>query len=251
MGQLPNPPAVSLADAEFRYKNAVETILDAYDALRRRPPHDQVNPRQLDAAVRRFLALSTHVEREKSGQPRTVDPADISHEGEYGITLLMDLGDWARRLQLDELEHEFDVIALAFADWVVRHGGELRAIEPVVDALANLANDERDRATLEHLTHLAIRIIRSTAAPARTGAGRTYPNQPWRMLNLNNGIVATRTHNPALMEQAFDELARNLPDEAPRFFAEGMRQMEKFDFPLSVRAVMARYFDRWTRPRMH
>lgn len=249
MNVLPRPPAVSLADAESRYKDAVEMILDAYDALQP-PPVDQVTPRQLDAAIRRFLALSTRLEREKGERPR-VEPEQISHEGEYGITLLMDLGSWARRLRLRDLESEFDAIALAFADWVVRHGGELRTIEPVVDALANLANDERDPRTLERLTHLTSRIIRSTATGAKTAVGQAYPNPPWRLLNLNHGIVATRTHNPALMEQVFDELVQNLPGEAPRFFAEGMQQMEKYDFPLSVRAVMARYFDRWTRPRMH
>lgn len=251
MDALSKPPALSLADAESRYKDAVDAILDAHDALQP-PPVDQVTPRQLDAAVRRFLAFSTRLEREKNERRESrADPEQISHEGEYGITLLMDLGSWARRLRLHDLESEFDAIALAFADWVVRHGGELRTIEPVVDALASLANDERDQRSLERLTHLTSRIIRSTATGARTAVGQAYPNPPWRLLNLNHGIVATRTHNPALMEQVFDELVQNLPGEAPRFFAEGMQQMEKFDFPLSVRAVMARYFDRWTRPRMH
>lgn len=238
---------VSFADAERRYNNAVETIFEAYDALAT-PPADQVTPRQLDAGIRQFLATSSRLER---GGQVGADAQEVSTLGDYGITLLTDISAWAHRLDLHDLDAEFDVIALAFADWIVRHGGEIRTIEPVVDALANQANHERDPAGLERLTHLTTRIIRSIATNARIGLGRGVPNGSWRTLNLNCGIVATRTHNPTLMEHVFEELVRNLPTDAPRFFAEGMQQMEKLNFPLPVRAVMARYFERWTRPRMH
>lgn len=243
MNTPPTGPAVSLADAEQRYKDAVELVLEAYAALDP-APHHQIAPAQLHAGVQQFFAGCVRAERGQGARET------VTRAGEYGISLLMDMAAWAERLGLHELEAEFDVITLAVADWIVRHGGEIHTIEPVVDALANQANQERSPASLERLTHLATRIIRSTAPLARRASERA-PNAPWRLLNLNYGIIATRTHNPALMEYVFDELVRNVPDEAPRFFAEGMQQMEKFDFPLPVRAVMARYFDRWTRPRMN
>lgn len=239
--------APSLADAVRRYKHAVGAIFAAYDALEP-PPPAQVTPHQLDAGVRQFLEQA---ERLGSGRAATIDPEEVSRAGDYGMVLLMDLGSWAQHLGLGELEPELDAVALAVAEWIAAHAGEIRTLEPVVDALANRANRERDPAMLERLTHLTRRLLHATAASARTGFDRTYPSVPWRAFNLNYGIVATRTRNPALIERAFEELVHNLPGDAASFFAEGMQQMERFNYPLPVRALMTRYFDRWTRARMH
>ncbi len=248
MTLLQNAHALSLADAEERYKDAISVVFEAYRDFEPKP-RDQITPQQLDAGVRQFFTASAELDRR--GAAVSLEAEEISRLGDYGLILLMDLAGWAQRLGLSDLDAEFDAIALAFADWIARHGGEIRTIEPVVDALANQANHERDQLTLERLTHLTTRIIRSIAPTARIGINTALPNPPWCVLNLNYGIVATRTHNPILMERVFEELVRNVPEQAPRFFAEGMQQMEKFDFPRPVRAVMARYFDRWTRPRMN
>ena len=247
MSVLQQAPVPSLADATRRYKQAAGEILAAYDALDRAPP-GQVTPHQLDAGVRQFLGAAQRLE---SGRAGTIEPEEVSRTGDYGITLLMDLGTWGQQLGLGEIEPEIDAIALAVAEWIAAHAGEIRTIEPVVDALANRANRERDRAALERLTHLTGRLIGATATAARTGFDHTYPSAPWRALNLNYGIIATRTRNPALIESVYEQLVQNLPADAASFFAEGMQQMERFNYPLAVRAVMTRYFDRWTRPRMH
>ncbi|HEX7044192.1 MAG TPA: hypothetical protein VF203_06235 [Burkholderiales bacterium] len=238
-----SPP--SLAEAVGRYKDAAAPIIEAYELLDA-PPAYQISPRQLDAALRERFAAMERLETGTAG-----DGHAAARLGDETIRLLMDLAAWAQRLGLEDIEARFDELMLALADWVVSQGGEVRTIEPLVDALANRANRERDLAALEQLTRLGTRIIRSTAPRARVAAGLPYPNPPWLLLHLNCGIVATRTRNPALMEHVFDELVRNLPAAAPRFFAEGMQQMQKLDFPLAVRAVMTRYFDRWTRPRMN
>jgi hypothetical protein len=72
------------------------------------------------------------------------------------------------------------------------------------------------------------------------------PGRPWRALLLNQSIIATRSYNPELMERAFDVLTEKLPEDAPRFFTEGMQQMEAQNYPEPVRKVMARYHRRWT-----
>lgn len=244
-----NPSGVSLADAERRYKNAFAAIMQAYKSAVPPPPSDQVTPQQLHAGIEQFLLECRQLD-DRHGQSRCADPEEVTRLGDYGITLLMDLYMWARRLGLNDMESEFDVVVLAFADWTTRHAGELRTIEPIVDALANLANRTRDAGTLERLTHLMTRVIRATAAPARSGA-HSMPTRPWRLLHLNRGIVATRTHNAALMEEVFDELVQHIPGEAQQFFAEGMQQVDALKYPGHVREVMVRYFDRWTRTRMH
>ena len=71
------------------------------------------------------------------------------------------------------------------------------------------------------------------------------PGRPWRLLNLNRAIVATRTHQPEVMEEAFSALAAQLPDDAPGFFTQGMEQMELLNYPPQVREVMDRYYKKW------
>ena len=95
------------------------------------------------------------------------------------------------------------------------------------------------------------RVAQATANLIKQDLEKNNPGRPWRVLHLNRGIVATRTHNPELMEKVFDDLVRYLPEDAAAFFAEGMQQMEELDYPQHVRQVMHRYFDLWTRPRMH
>ena len=71
------------------------------------------------------------------------------------------------------------------------------------------------------------------------------PGRPWRVLLLNHGIVATRSHNTELMEAAFTLLASKLPEDATRFFSEGMQQMEALGYPPHVRETMEKYHHEW------
>jgi len=70
---------------------------------------------------------------------------------------------------------------------------------------------------------------------------KANPGRPWRALLLNQGIVATRSHDAGLMEQAFAVLTYYLPKDVGQFFTEGMQQMDALNYPEHVRAVMAKY----------
>jgi hypothetical protein len=48
------------------------------------------------------------------------------------------------------------------------------------------------------------------------------------------------------MDQAFSVLTHYLPEDAARFFTEGMQQMEALDYPSHVRRVMEKYHRQWT-----
>src|SRR5690606_9230541 len=137
-----NPVAVSLAEAARRYKQAVRAIVGTYEA-RRPAATDQVTPAQLDAGIEQFFAIGIKIDREQ-GERGPVTSDDVSQLGDYGITLLADLMTWARQLELRHPERELDIVVLAFADWILRHEGEIRTLEPIVDALAHLANRTRD-----------------------------------------------------------------------------------------------------------
>jgi hypothetical protein len=62
---------------------------------------------------------------------------------------------------------------------------------------------------------------------------------------MNYSIVATRTLTPELMEAAFRVLTEKLPEDAPRFFDEGMQQMDAQNYPPAVREVMEKYHREW------
>jgi len=76
------------------------------------------------------------------------------------------------------------------------------------------------------------------------------PRNPWRVLLLNRAIVATRSHQVALMEESFASIVEYLPQEAPAFFREGMEQMDALAYPIRVRAVIQRFYDQWSERRV-
>ncbi len=47
------------------------------------------------------------------------------------------------------------------------------------------------------------------------------------------------------MEAAFAILTSQLPEDATRFFSEGMEQMDALDYPPRVRQVMEKYHREW------
>jgi hypothetical protein len=241
------PP--TLAETKLRFQHAAAEIRDAYEAWRPAKT-DQVTPRQLTEAIVPFLDTITRLDREP-GKGGPIYQDEITQLGDYGMTLLSDLAAWAEQLHLPAARHDLETVALGAADWIMRHHGQIRTLEPVVNALANFANRMQDPASLESLATFMGRVIEASAGLIKEDVEKHHPGHPWRVLHLNRGIVATRTHNPAIMEQVFDELVRDLPEDAAAFFAEGMHQVEALNYPPQVRQVMGRYFDRWTRPRMH
>ncbi|MHB8551767.1 MAG: hypothetical protein ACYDB8_12510 [Acidiferrobacterales bacterium] len=140
---------------------------------------------------------------------------------------------------------------LTIADWTIRHHGHLRSLEPVVNALADAANRTTETGDLERMARFMGEVIHASDSFIQQDMEKTNPGRPWRLLHLNRGIVATRSHNLALMGEVFDELVSALPEEASGFFEQGMQQMEALDYPAPVRKLMARYHSAWSRPMLH
>jgi hypothetical protein len=245
MQTLPEP----LEMATVRYRRAADSILETY-AARAPGATSQVVPSQLDEGIARFLRMARQIAETGTG-PARMEESDVSQLGDYGLTLLADLAAWAGQLELPAAKHELGTVMISVADWIIHHGGELRTLPALVDALAQYANRSRDANELATLVRFMGEIIDATAESIKQDLEKTNPGRPWRILHLNRGIVATRTHDPALMVETFDDLIAHLPEEAPRFFTEGMEQMVALDYPEHVCEVMRRYFDSFTRPRMH
>lgn len=173
---------------------------------------------------------------------------DVQALGNYGIDLLGSLSALAGRLHLPQQARAIEELSLPLACWVARQGGEVSSITPVVNGAASLANKLKQPTQLEQLHGQLADVVNAVAPRISQDTGYADPTRPWRVLLFNRAIVATRSHQPALMEQAFASLVENLPDEAHEFFREGIEQMEALDYPPNVRAVMQRYYDRWCKP---
>ena len=239
----------TLDEAATLYRSAAQTVITVYNA-RRPAATAQVAPESLNQAIEKFFTISTQLERDPDSTA-SIYKDNVSQLGDYAITLLADIASWAGQFGLAEEKQHLEATMLSVADWVVRHQGEIRSLEPIVNAAAARANRTQDPPALESLCRFITRVLHATSNIIKQDLEKTNPGRPWRVLHLNRSIVATRTHNPTLMTQVFDEFVTALPDDAPRFFAEGMQQMDALDYPAHVRAVMSRYFDRWTRKTMH
>ncbi len=169
-------------------------------------------------------------------------PADIRPLGDHGIDLLARLAALAGTLPAPRKARAIEELALPFACWIARRGGEIGYLEPVVNGAAYLANRLVRPFELGQLCGLLTEVIDAVDPRLSQSLGSADPTRPWRVLLLNRAIVATRSHQPALMEEAFEAVIEYLPNDAPTFFREGMEQMEALSYPPQVRDLMQRFY---------
>lgn len=222
-------------------------------ALRERPAAvaGDVDSAGLIAAFGQLLDV---MQRLEAGRPSAAAAADVTELGGYAFSLM----ERARRLLTPAAPAEAVELAratAAFTAWIVRRGGRIGDLGPVVDSLALLANRSPEPDELADLATLMLDTI-VAAAPMHAQDPDSgilgWPGRPWRLLHLNAGIAATRSRRPELMERAFALLEAHLPQDAAQFFQQGMRQLSLADYPESVRSVMKKYFDQWnTAPAIH
>lgn len=175
---------------------------------------------------------------------------DIRTLGNHGIDLLARLAALAGNLLPPQRARAIEELTLPLACWIARHGGELGYLEPVVNGAANLANRLAQPSELGQLYGLLTEVVNAVDPQVSQGAVSTETARPWRVLLLNRAIVATRSHRPALMKEAFESLIEHLPDEAPTFFREGMEQMDALSYPPQVRDLMQRFHEKWCDQRV-
>ncbi len=205
----------------------------------------QVTPAQLIVAMNQFFAVFEKLDNEH-GENSLILEDDINQMCEHAIGILMDLSVWADRLKLPKEKTALEQVSLGTAHWAIRHQGEIRVLEPVVNALAAKANLTTDTTALTSLFHVINEVIEHASPIIKNDLEKSDATRPWRILNFNLAIVATRTLSPELMAKAFDTLGRNLPEDCPGFFEEGLKQTEKPGYGPEIKAMMKEYFTKWT-----
>jgi hypothetical protein len=175
-----------------------------------------------------------------------LETAELTEIGMLGMHLLDSI--LASANKKPETQSLFNYIALSFGFWVTRNKGILQQIDHPVNALANAANTLHDKVSLEALFEAAAFIILQTDESIKTAADRLTLGTPWYVLNMNFGIIATRTHTPELMESAYETLTYNYPEEAPSFFRKAMSEMERLNYPQHVKTIVEQYHEQY---RLH
>ena len=208
----------------------------------------------LAEAFRQLVEVMARVEADSRVEDATQTPyrpgcEDITELGEYAFKLQENLAALVKQPALEDQQEPVAALTVELALWIAAHGGRLDSIEALVDALALIANRTADPHELGELSAAMGRITGAVSPLIREDLEKINPGRPWRVLLLNRGIVATRSHDPAPMEEAFAVLIRHLPEDAARFFAAGMQQMEALNYPDRVRAVMEKYHRQWTDNR--
>ncbi len=188
----------------------------------------------------------------RSNEDRIIDATEVTEISDYGFVLLLKLIDLMERLDLPHKRKEIQQISLVFVRWTISYNGTINYLEPVVNAIAQLANLMKEREALLALSELIADIVDHCSLELKKDQfGDNEEFHPWRLLHVNRGIVATRTHDLEVMKQAFDEFLIYLPQQATGFFAEGMKEMDALDYPPHVRKVMEFYFHQNPSVRVH
>jgi len=246
------PPA-DLGYIETEYRDAAQAVTEAYEDRPDPPTVRNAPPGLLADSAERLMAALWMLERDPNAAPPTstlpTESNDIQALGHYGIQLMSDLAAWARALDLAAEHGRLQRVIFALAHWIVRRGGEIGHPDPVVDALAHVANNIKAPSELERVFIAATDFMEGMNPAISEDPDRSNPGRPWRILVLNRAIIATRSHQPHLMEQAFKSLVELLPEDAAGFFTEGMEQMDALDYPAHIRAVMEKYYQLWCRPK--
>ena len=208
---------------------------------------DGLGPVALASALSDFFQISSIME---SGN-EVMDTDQISEFADYGLDLLDRLAYQLRLMEIMDQRERMAHIYVSLALWLVRRKAVLDNLEGIADGFAWIVNGLNDTSDLGEMCQLIEEVARAASEKRQLDEDRSNPWRPWRVLNLNAGIAATRSLDPRLMERVFDDLGRRLPYDMPGFLADGKRQMMTQNVPEAVHEVMNRHADKWPARPAH
>jgi hypothetical protein len=194
-----------------------------------------------------FFQLASGLEH----QGQRPDTDALSELADYALDLLDRLSYQLKQLGINDKRDEVACLFVSVAAWFARRDAVLGNLAGTADGFANLINGSSEAGRLAQLGRLADEVLEAAADEIRMDQDRSDPWRPWRVLNLNAGIAATRALDPELMQATFDRMGRRLPYDMPGFFADGKRQMDSQDVPQAVRDVMTRFAEKWPDKSPH
>jgi hypothetical protein len=243
---LPLVDPISIRDEVTRLVERLEDLRDS--AGTPGSPEDTSEQRRLSSAL--ADALDTLHRRECSVERDSGESEpSLGELGDHALDLLTRLAYLARSEELAAEADALERLTLPLACCIARGGGELTHIAPVVNAVASLAGELRDPEELLGLFRMADDVFHAVSIRVSDSAGGSEASRSWRLLVIHRAILATRTQETVLMEQAFDALLEQAPEAAVAFFREGIEQMDARGYPPTARLVMQRYYEACGRSR--
>ena len=208
---------------------------------------DDSGPLALASALSEFFEVAAAVEADQLH----LDSDELTEFGAYGLDLLDRLDFLVRKLEI--MDHRDDVSRVfpSLAVWLARHDAIIDNLAGTADGFGMLVNGLSELQDLAEMCQIMEEVIEATSETLQMDEDKSDAWRPWRVINLNSGIAATRSLDPELMEHTFEKLGRRLPYDMPGFFADGKRQMMLQNVPEAVSAVMNRYAEKWTSKPPH
>jgi hypothetical protein len=218
----------------------MQAVLAENEKTRRFEENDS-GPLALASALSDFFQIAAALEASE----QQFESGQISELGEYGLDLMDRLS--FQNLSL-ELMTQRPTIARIFASlgvWLARREAELDNMAGIADGFGQLANGTNNTTELATLCQLMEEVIEAVSEQQSMDQDRGDPSRPWRVINLNQGIVATRSLDAQLMERTFERLEQRLPEDMPVFFTDGARRMVGQNVPEEISRLMQQYADKW------
>jgi hypothetical protein len=207
----------------------------------------EAGPLAVAAALSDFFEIAAAVDQGAV----FLDSDELAEFAEHGLDLLDRLA--YQLLVLEVMEHR-ENMARIFASigiWLARREATLENLEGIADGFGRITNGLTETSELAEICQLMEEVAEATSTKVQMDDDRSNPYRPWRVLNLNAGIAATRSLDPELMKQTFDNLGRRLPQDMPYFLADGRRQLLLQEVPDAVRDVVNQYAERWPTAPAH
>jgi hypothetical protein len=208
---------------------------------------DASGPLDLARALSDFFQMAGALE---SGAAQ-LEQDDLNELCAYGLDLLDRLAFLVRKV---EIMDKRDTVARMFASmgvWVARRGATIDNLEGTADGFGMVVNATSATDDLRALCGFMEEVIEAASLRLQLDEDRGNAWRPWRVINLNAGIAATRSLDPDLMERTFEKMGRRLPYDMPGFLADGMRQAAFQNVPDEVRDVMRRHIEKWPTNALH
>lgn len=209
--------------------------------------NDDSGPLALASALSDFFQIAAQLETDEA----YMDSDDLSEFGAYGIDLLDRLDFLVRKLEIMDQRDNVSRVTPSLAVWLARHDAIINNLAGTADGFGLLVNGLSEPQDLGEMCQIMDEVIEAASEKLQMDEDKSDTWRPWRVINLNSGIAATRSLDPELMENIFEKLGRRLPYDMPGFIADGKMQMLSQNVPEDVSAVMNRYAEKWSSKPPH
>ena len=229
------PPISNLA------LEVMKRVIDENEATQTITDHE-AGPVPLANALSDFFQLAAGLEQDGQLQ-HSETMSELAH---YALDLFDRLSYQLRQLDIHDQRDNIAGVFVSLAVWFARRDAKLDNLDGAADGFARLVNVAHASDELAALSRLGDEIMEAAADEVKLDRDRSNPWRPWRVLNLNIGIAATRSLDVDLMRGMFERLEHRVPHDLPGFFADGRRQMGEQEVPQEVRDLMTRYAEKWS-----